>query len=90
MVAMFPSSAGDPAGVLGAALADAADAVDDALLRLAHLMEERAELVRLALADGWSPDRIADRARLTVGQVWNAGRGERISPPDLPADLPVP
>jgi hypothetical protein len=90
MVAMFQTSAGDPAGALDAALTGAADAVDDALLRLAKLMEERAELVRQALADGWPPDRIADQARLTIGQVWNAGRGERISPPDLPADLPVP
>jgi hypothetical protein len=90
MVAMFPSSAGDPADALGAALAGAADAVDDAVLRLARVMEERAELVSQALAAGWPPDRIADRARLTIGQVWNAGRGERISLPDLPSDLPVP
>lgn len=77
---MLPSSADD----LGTALAEAADAVDDALRRLAHLMEDRAELVRRALATGWLPDRIAEEARLTIGQVWNAGRGERISPPDLP------
>ena len=86
---MFPSPAGDPGDELDAALAGAAEAVDAALLRLAELMEERARLVRRALDDGWPPERIADRSRLTVGQVWNAGRGERISPPELPAELPV-
>jgi hypothetical protein len=46
-------------------------------------MGERSDAVRAALDAGLDPAEIAGVSGLTVGQVWNAGRGDPISPPPL-------
>ena len=46
-------------------------------------MGERSHAVRAALDAGLDPRDIAEVSGLTVGQVWNTGRGDPISPPPL-------
>lgn len=62
-------------------LRDAAAQVSHALTRLGEAMEGRRRAVRDALDAGMEPEEIAEAANLTVGQVWNTGRGDPISPP---------
>lgn len=64
-------------------LVETAREVEEALARLAGAMESRNCAVRQALDAGWEPADIASATNLTVGQVWNAGKGDPISPPPL-------
>ena len=64
-------------------LRESSEAVDAALTRLSEAMSARGDAVRDALEAGGDPKEIANATGLTVGQVWNAGRGDPISPPPL-------
>ena len=64
-------------------LVDSGVRVREALAQLEGAMEDRSGAVKEALDRGWEPEVIAEAADLTVGQVWNAGRGDPISPPPL-------
>lgn len=67
-------------GDLCTELVRSAEAVEAALAQLSQAMLAQGDAVRAALDAAHNPDDIASALGLTVGQVWNAGKDDPISP----------